>query len=126
MSYFNCFFIVFYQLNEAAKENNVSKIYYKNILNERKENTQDYQKIVGLLSDYLQYDEEGNKRVYVPAVIVVNNGVIVGFDDETAWDTKGFKMPAEYWKERDLDDFKTKLKVMFLKLTSNTCNQGCN
>lgn len=113
-------------LNKTAKENNVSKIYYKNILNERKENTQEYQKIVGLLSDYLQYDEEGNKRVYVPAVIVVNNGVIVGFDDETAWDTKGFKTPTEYWKERDLDDFKTKLKVMFSKITSNTCKQGCN
>ena len=113
-------------LNESAKENNVSKIYYKNILNERKENTQEYQKMVELLKDYLQYDEEGNKRIYVPAVIVVNNGVIVGFDDETAWDTKGFQTPNEYWKERDLDEFKTKLKVMFSKLTSNTCNQGCN
>ena len=113
-------------LNESAKENNVSKIYYKNILNERKENTKEYQKMVELINDYLQYDEEGNKRIYVPAVIVVNNGVIVGFDDETAWDTKGFQTPGEYWKERDLNDFKTKLKVMFSKLTSNTCNQGCN
>lgn len=113
-------------LNESAKENNVSKIYYKNILNERKENTKEYQKMVELLNDYLQYDEEGNKRIYVPAVIVVNNGVIVGFDDETAWDTKGFQTPGEYWKERNLNDFKTKLKVMFSKLTSNTCNQGCN
>lgn len=28
--------------------------------------------------------------------------------------------------EFDLEDFKTKLKVMFSKITSNTCKQGCN
>lgn len=111
-------------LNEVAKNNNITKIYYKNILNDRKENTSDYQKIVEILADYLQYDEEGNKRVYVPAVIVVNNGIIVGFDDETAYDTKGYQSPQEYWENESLENFKLKLKTMFSNLNT-TCTQ-CN
>ena len=53
-------------LNEVAKENNVEKINYLNILDERKNNTDAYKEIVSILSDYLQYDDDGNKRIYVP------------------------------------------------------------
>lgn len=111
-------------LNEVAKDSDISKIYYKNILNDRKENTKEYQKIVEILSNHLQYDEEGNKKIYVPAVIVVNNGIIVGFDDETAYDTKGFQTPKEYWENESLENFKTKLNSMFKNL-NNTCTK-CN
>ena len=48
-------------LNEIAKEKEVEKIYYLNILEERKNNTDAYKKITEILSDYLQNDEEGNK-----------------------------------------------------------------
>ena len=112
-------------LNKTAKENNVLKIYYKNILNERKENTQEYQKIVGLLSDYLQYDEEGNKKIYVPAVIGVNKGEIVGFDDETSYDTKGFETPQEYWNEESINNLKNKLNDIITKSNDNICT-SCN
>ena len=50
-------------LNEIAKEKKVEKIYYLNILEERKNNTDAYKKITEILSDYLQNDEEGNKRL---------------------------------------------------------------
>lgn len=113
-------------LNEVAKENKVKKIYYLNILEDRKNNTDDYKKIVELLKEELQFDEEGNKRVYVPAVIAVKNGEIVGFDDETAWDTKDYKTPEEYWENEDLDGLKLKLKDMIKKLDKNACVSGCN
>src|SRR5574344_2332928 len=74
-------------LNEVAKENGASCIYYLNILEDRKNNTQNYQKIVGLLSGNLQYDDEGNERIYVPDVTFVKDGVIVGHDAETSLDT---------------------------------------
>ena len=60
------------------------KIYYYNILEDRKNNTEEYKNIVSKISDYLQYDDEGNKKVFVPAVVAVDKGKIVGFDDETA------------------------------------------
>lgn len=112
-------------LNEVAKEKDVEKIYYFNILNDRKDNTKEYQKIVELIGKHLQYDEDGNKRVYVPAVIAVNNGKIVGFDDETAWDTKGFEDPKDYWTDNEVEDLKEKLEEMIEDSTPATCTD-CN
>ena len=68
------------KLNEVADVEGLEKVYYYNIYNDRKENTEKYQKIVSILSDHLQYDEEGNKRIFVPAVIAVSDGKIVGFE----------------------------------------------
>lgn len=113
-------------LNEVAKTAGINKIYYKNILNERKENTEQYQEIVEILSEYLQYDEEGNKRIYVPAVIVVKEGNIIGFDDETAWDTKGYKDPKEYWAKENLPGLKEKLANLFNQISSSACTTECN
>lgn len=112
-------------LNEVAKKENIDKIYYFNIYNDRLNNTKDYQKTVELLKDYLQYDEEGNKKIYVPVVIAVNKGKIVGFDDETAYDTKGYETPEEYWKNEDLEGLKSKLKEMFKKTNLDYCTD-CN
>jgi len=112
-------------LNEVADIEGLEKIYYFNILEDRKNNTEEYQKIVSILNDYLQYDDEGNKRIYVPAVISVSEGEIVGFDDETAYDTKGFDNPEDYWTEEEISDLKTKLTDMINEVLDNKCTD-CN
>ena len=112
-------------LNTVADIEGLEKIYYYNILEDRKANTNNYQKIVSLLSDYLQYDDEGNKRVYVPAVIVVSEGKIIGFDDETSYDTKGFEDPADYWTDEEVSDLKMKLTDMISQIVDNKCTE-CN
>lgn len=96
-------------LNDVAKSVGVSKILYYNIREDRSENNEKYQKIVELLDGYLQNDEEGNPRIYVPAVIFINNGKIVGFDDETSLDTGGFSTPADYWTEDEVNDLLSRL-----------------
>lgn len=113
-------------LNEVAINEHLDKIYYFNILNDRKNNTSGYKKTVQLLNDYLKYDNEGNKRIYVPAVIAVNNGKIVGFDDESSLDTKGYETPEEYWKNEDLDGLKKRLSDMIKASFPSYCNSGCN
>lgn len=113
-------------LNEVATASGITKIYYKNILNERKNNTEEYQELVSILSDYLRYDEEGNKRIYVPAVIVVKEGKIIGFDDETSYDTKGYSTPKEYWENEDLKGLKSKLTDLFNQIDSSSCTTECN
>ena len=113
-------------LNEVAINENLDKIYYFNILNDRKNNTSGYKKTVELLNDYLKYDNEGNKRIYVPAVIAVNNGKIVGFDDESSLDTKGYETPEEYWKNEDLDGLKKRLSDMIKASFPSYCTSGCN
>lgn len=112
-------------LNEVADMEGVEKIYYYNILEARKNNTEDYQKMVQLLNEYLQYDEEGNKRIYVPTVIFVSKGNIVAFDDETAYDTKGFSEPTEYWTDEEISDLKEKLTISINKVLDNQCTE-CN
>lgn len=113
-------------LNEVAINEHLDKIYYFNILNDRKNNTSGYKKTVQLLNDYLKYDNEGNKRIYVPAVIAVNNGKIVGFDDESSFDTKGYETPEEYWKNEDLDGLKKRLSDMINASFPSYCTSGCN
>lgn len=109
-------------LNEVAKDKGIDKIYYYNILNDRKNNTDEYLEIVEILKDYLQYDAEGNLRVYVPSVIAVSKGEIVGFDDETAWDTKGFEKPEEYWTNDEVKELKEKLSLMMNVVKNTLCN----
>ena len=113
-------------LNEVAKKAKLDKIYYFNILKDRKNNTDDYKKTVELLKDYLKYDDEGNKRIYVPAVIAVNKGKIVGFDDETSYDTKGYEKPEDYWKNEDLDGLKNRLSKMINDVSFDYCTTDCN
>lgn len=112
-------------LNEVADIEGLEKIYYFNILEDRKNNTEDYQKIVEILKDYLQFDEEGNKRIYVPAVIFVSKGEIIGFDDETSYDTKGFDKPSDYWTEEEVLDLKRKLTKNMTEVVDNKCTD-CN
>lgn len=112
-------------LDEVAKENGLDKIYYYNIYNDRKDNTENYEKIVEKLDEYLTYDNEGNKRVYVPAVIGVLRGKIVGFDDETAYDTKGYENPSDYWNDDAVSNLKDKLTqiVKDVNVMCNDCNK---
>lgn len=112
-------------LNEAAEENNITRIYYLDILEDRNNNTSEYQEIVSLLDEYLEYDEEGNKRVYVPAVIVVDGGEIVGFDDETSLDTHQLDDPEEYWTEEEISDLMNRLAEMFDYVNDGMCSE-CN
>lgn len=110
-------------LNELAKDRNIPEIMYYNIREDIQDNTKNYQIIVNILKDYLPEDEEGNPRVYVPAVIFMSNGKILGFDDETAYDTKGYDEPSEYWTKERVDNLKDKLNSYLDK--SGICYE-CN
>lgn len=112
-------------LNEVADMEGLEKIYYYNIYNDRKENTDTYRKMVNILSEKLRYDNEGNKRIYVPAIITVSNGEIVGFDDETAYDTLGFDKPVDYWNDDRIKKLKLKLSDMIGSIVDNKCTE-CN
>lgn len=112
-------------LNEVADIEGLDKVYYYNILKDRQDNTEFYQKLVSILSDNLRYDEEGNKRIYVPAVISVVEGKITGFDDESSYDTLGFDDPKDYWTEERIKNLKLKLTDMISPVVENKCSE-CN
>ncbi len=110
-------------LNEVAKSRGIDKIYYYNIRQDRNDNSENYLKIVELIKDYLQVDDEGNPRIYVPAIIFMSDGKIIGFDDETSLDTKGLASPDEYWTDEEINDLKAKLNEIIDG--SNIC-VSCN
>lgn len=112
-------------VNEVAKKVGLDKVYYFNIREDRTNNTEDYQTTIKLLRDYLPTDEEGNPRVYVPLIAVIQNGKVVITDYETAEDTKGYDTPEEYWANEDLDALKTRLEKAFNTVKSNVCTD-CN
>ena len=80
---------------------------------------------MAILDEYLAYDEEGNKRVFVPAVVVIDGGEIVGFDDETSLDTHNLDDPLEYWTDEEVKDLMDKLATMFDYVNDGTCSE-CN
>lgn len=108
-------------LNEVAKEEGIEKIYYYNILEDRKNNTETYKKIVSLLSDYLLYDEEGNERVFVPDVTFILNGEIIGHDNETSVITEDIT-PEEYWTSSKVDRLKEKLRIYMVDINNLSCS----
>lgn len=112
-------------LNEVADIEGLEKISYYNIYDDRKENTEFYQEVVDIIKDYLQYDDDGNKRIYVPAVVAVKDGEIIGFDDETSYDTLGYDDPAEYWTEDRVKHLKSNLTKMISEIVDNSCTD-CN
>ena len=109
-------------LYAVAVEENIDTIYYTNILEDRKNNTEQYQRLVEILKDYLLKDEEGNPRIYVPDITVVSNGEILGHDNETSVITSADSgTPQEYWSEEKIRNLKERLREMFKKLESNIC-----
>ena len=104
-------------LDEVAKENNIDKIYYYNIREDREKNTADYKKIVELTSDFLLYNDEGEKRVFVPDVYVVLDGEILSHNNETSMITEDI-LPIDYWTDEKLDNLKKTLKEMLRKFVS--------
>ena len=96
-------------LHDAAQEIGLERIFYCDIRDDRNRNTENYRKIVDILSEHLQYDDEGNPRVYVPDVTIMSSGKIIGRDYETSKDTLGFTSPVEYWNGERALALKNKL-----------------
>jgi len=116
-------YVVF--LHDTAREMKMNRIFYCDIREDRLNNTEEYQRIVRILDgtpgSTLQYDDEGNPRIYVPDVTIVNDGKIILRDFETSKDTLGYETAQEYWNEERAGVLKSKLKEGMSGLDKN-CN----
>ena len=113
-------------LNEVAKEKGIKKIYYHDTYDDWQNNTDDYQKITSILSDHLQYDNDGKRHLYVPDVVFVKDGVIVGNDYETSKYTAGANTPDEYWTEARVVDLKDRLGSFMELVKTDDCEAACD
>lgn len=84
--------------DEAAKAEGIEEVAYLDIRDSRKMNDEVYQQLVDKLSVYLEKDENGDPRIYVPDVSIVKDGEIVGrFEQESAPASES--TPDKYWTE---------------------------
>lgn len=85
-------------LNEAAKQAGITEILYYDFYEDRLNQNGTYQSIVLKLSNHLPTLDDGTQDIYAPTLVLVKNGKIVAFDNETAIN-KGTIKPEEYWNE---------------------------
>ena len=85
-------------LNEAAKATGIEEILYYDFYLDRENSNATYQSIVLSLTNYLLTLDDGSQEIYAPTLIIIKDGNIIGFDQETAF-TKGNVDPEEYWDE---------------------------
>ncbi len=99
-------------LNDAARESNIKEIYYYNILNDRKRASQTYENIVELLTPYLKVLDDETINIYAPTLVVVKNGEILYYDDETSI-IEGDKTVTSYWTNAKKNRKKEEWKNIF-------------
>ena len=85
-------------LNTAAKNTGVDTIYYYDFLADREKKSVNYVKIVNKISDYLKKDDMDNINLVAPSLVVIKDGVIIFYDDETSI-TNTSITPEKYWTE---------------------------
>lgn len=105
-------------LHDVATEKGIEKIYYFNVLQDRKDNTEGYQRIVELLGENLDFDDEGNHRIYVPDVTFVYEGEIVAHDNETSMSSGDVD---EYWTLEKVQSLKNRLRVYIEDMNVDAC-----
>jgi hypothetical protein len=112
-------------LHDVARELEVEKIFYFDIKEDRQSNSENYRRIVAILSGQLQYDDEGRQRVYVPDVTIVSRGRIIVHDFETSKETLGYSTPQKYWNDERINALKERLRAG-IKVLNQIINRPCN
>ena len=107
---------------EALNYKNVSKAYYYNPKNIRDKNTKSYKKLVNILEEYLEKDDEDKPYMYLPDIYFVKNGKIIGHNNDTA--TMGGTVDEALTKKT-----RKELKNKYLELISDynakECSSSC-
>jgi len=85
-------------LNDAAKEVGIDKIYYYDFQKDREESNGTYETIVNKLKVYAPVNDEGIQDISAPTVVIVKNGDVIGYFDDTAT-LKGNVTPEIYYTE---------------------------
>ena len=87
-------------LNNAALELNVDKICYYDFLKDREENNGTYETIVRKLSNFAPSNDEEIQDIMAPTVLMIKNGYIIAYIDETAYRSGSITAENYYTEER--------------------------
>ena len=85
-------------LNDVGKVVGLDKIYYYDFLDDRDESNGTYETLVNKLNVYTPVNDEGVTDLAAPTVLVVKNGEVIAYFDETSI-IKGNTTPEDYYTE---------------------------
>ena len=98
------------ELYPILKENNITKVYYYDVIEDRTKKTKNFRQIEDLRSKYLKITDMGSEYLFTPALIFVKDGKIINYDDETS--LVSFDMrPDTYWNEDAITSFHNKINT---------------
>ena len=102
-------------VDRAARAEGIDKIYYLNIRDARANNSEVYQKLVKKLEPYLDKDDSGKPRIFVPDVSIVKNGKIIGrYKEESTGDDN--ITPDKYWTSERIERTSSQLRGFMRQL----------
>lgn len=107
-------------LDEVARERDIAKIYYLDIMKMRKDNSDEYKKLIELTKEYLENDENGSKKIYVPDAYFVKDGKIVGHNNSMSM-LSGDNV-KEYFDEEKRKELKLELISLVEKVYEPLCD----
>ena len=110
-------------LDDIAVENDIEKIYYTDIKEDRNINTNNYRKIVTIMQEHLDSDDTGNKRLNMPNLTFVKDGNIIANDNRTSL-VSSDTTPQEYWTRENILTFKNNIIESILLLEDNKSSQS--
>ena len=96
-------------LYDVVKKNELDTVYYYNIYKDRSRQTKNYQLIKNKVSNFLISLDNDTKEIYTPLVLIISNGTIAYYNNETA--VINNKISAKtYWTEERIDAFEEKIE----------------
>lgn len=96
-------------VNKAAKEVGIKEIYYYDFIKNKVDNNGTYESIVNKLEEYVIRNDRGFTNIYAPTLLVMKNGKVLLFDDETSF-MRAHENPSNYW-----NGFKKMNKIEIIK-----------
>ena len=118
-------------LQNIAEKADMEVLYY-NIYVDKSEDKEWYDAIATMIEEknpeISRYDNDGNTLIFMPLVLFVNEGEIIGYDDETCDLNSDEISPDTYWNEEKVGALEEKLLPLFeqVKQAQDEKNeQGC-
>ena len=97
-----------YYLNEAVKGTD-TVINYLNLKEYREVNTVKYQKILELLDSFVYMDDSGTKKIFMPDLSFVKDGVIVAHNNDTSL-VNSELTTKDYYTNEKINEFISEIK----------------
>ena len=112
-------------LNDVAKYYGVDSIYYYNFYTDREMSNSYYENIVDQLYPYLPVLDDGTRDLYAPTMVMVKNGEIIAYDDETSI-VHGEVTVNDYWTSEKQNEKAVELGVYFTKFLGDENEENEN